>query len=368
MVDQYVRWVWRITKLEVWSNSNLSPISIEFLQIKITSHCATLAQNTSVGVIWPMQLGGVWSRRRPVVAQQPKGPSIGMEGPPLEVRNLSKCYQGDVWANRDINLTGNPGEILGILGPNGAGKTTLVRQITAELLPTSGSVSVLGHDVIREPTKVKAMLGVVPQEATLFDYLTVYQHLRIFAKLRGLPPRAAVIRADQLIKVLDLVEHRNMAVAKLSGGLRRRVLVGIAAIARPPVMVLDEPTTGLDPQSRRNLWSLLRRHREEGAFVLLTTHSMEEAEALCDRVGIIRGGRLLVVDTVANLCANHGFQFKITYFPCGTTGDGVTLYGADSQELIARIQEMGIQQFSVGRTNLEDVYLAMTGGTDEFDD
>ena len=349
-------------------DSNLSPNPNKLVQVKSKVRYATLAQRTSVGAIWPMQLGGVSCRHRPVVAQNPRDQSVAVEKPPLSVSNLSKCYQGDIWANSDINLAGNPAEILGILGPNGAGKTTLVRQITTELLPTSGTINVLGHDVIQDPTRVKALLGVVPQEATLFDYLTVYQHLRIFAKLRGLTPRAAVIRTEELIEDLDLVAHRNLAVAKLSGGLRRRVLVGIAAVAQPPVMVLDEPTTGLDPQSRRNLWSLLRRHRDEGAFVLLTTHSMEEAEALCDRVGIIRGGRLLVVDTVANLCANHGLQFKVTYFSDESTGDGVTLYGDDSQELITKLEEMGVQQYSVGRTNLEDVYLAMTGGMDEFDD
>jgi ABC-2 type transport system ATP-binding protein len=315
-----------------------------------------------------MQSGGESSRGRTVLAQHTGGPSVPMGSPPLEVRNLSKRYGSGTWANRDINLTGNQAEILGILGPNGAGKTTLVRQITTELLPTSGSVRVLGHDAIRDQTQVKALLGIVPQEAVLFNYLTVYQHLRILAKLRGLKPRAAGLRADRLIIDLDLIGHRDVAVANLSGGMKRRVMLGIASIAQPPVMVLDEPTTGLDPQSRRSLWSLLRQHREEGAFVLLTTHSMEEAEALCDRVAIIQSGRLLVVDTVKNLCSNHGFKFKITYFTDEFTEDGVTLFGADQPELIARVRAMGVQQFSVGRTNLEDVYLAMTSNINGFDD
>ena len=291
-----------------------------------------------------------------------------MESPPLVVHDLCKRYQGGVQANQDINFTGNPGEILGILGPNGAGKSTLVRQITTELLPTSGNISVFGHDVTLESTRVKNLLGVVPQEVTMFDYLTAFQHLRIFAKLRGLSSGSASLRADQLIEELDLVEHRDVAVANLSGGLRRRVLVGIAAVAHPPVMVLDEPTTGLDPQSRRNLWSLLRKHRENGAFVLLTTHSMEEAQALCDRVGIIRGGRLLVMDTIESLCANHGYRFKITYRKDEISRDVATIYGDDDQELVTSIRALGIQQFSVGQTNLEDVYLAMTGGVDEFDE
>ena len=315
-----------------------------------------------------MRLGSMLRRRRPIEPTISWDPSVPPEKAALSVQNLSKRYKGGVWANREINLTGNSGEILGILGPNGAGKTTLVRQITTELLPTSGSITVLGHDVVREPAQVKSLLGVVPQEAALFDYLTVYHHLRIFAKLRGINPKESGAKAEQLINDLDLNEHRDVQVRKLSGGLRRRVLVGIASAARPPVIILDEPTTGLDPESRRNLWSLLQRARGEGAFVLLTTHSMEEAEALCDRVGIIQGGQVLALDTPANLRAKQGFQFKITYFPNGSVMDAVTLYGADDQELVARVREMGFAQYSVGRTSLEDVYLAITGGKDSFDD
>ena len=132
-------------------------------------------------------------------------------------------------------------------------------------------------------------------------------------------------------------------------------------------MVLDEPTTGLDPQSRRNLWGLLRRARERGALVLLTTHSMEEAEALCDRVGIIQDGKVLALETVSNLRANHGFQFKVTYYPNVAQSEQATIYGADDQELVAKMKEKGIQQFSVGKTSLEDVYLNMTGGLEGFD-
>ena len=315
-----------------------------------------------------MHLGIVLQRRRPMVAQHSLDRSESMASPPLVVRNLSKRYKGGVWANRDINLTGNPGEILGILGPNGAGKTTLIRQITTELLPTSGQIHVSGHDVVTEPSKVKQFLGVVPQEATLFDYLTVHQHLRIFAKLRGASPRDARSRAEELVGELDLLPHRDRPINKLSGGLKRRVLVGIAAVAWPPLMILDEPTTGLDPQSRRHVWSLLRRHREAGTFVLLTTHNMEEAEALCDRVGIIRDGQLLALDTITNLRAEHGLEFKVTYFPNGRTGEGVTLYGSDDRELVARVLKLGFSQYSVARASLEDVYLALTGGMDEFDD
>ena len=140
--------------------------------------------------------------------------------------------------------------------------------------------------------------------------------------------------------------------------------MAIAALARPPVMVLDEPTTGLDPQSRRDLWALLKQYRDQGATVLLTTHYMEEAEALCDRVGIIKDGRLLALNTVANLRAALDYEFKITYVPNGVTEEPVTLYGGDDHELVERVRAEGVGQFTLGQTSLEDVYFALTGPED----
>ena len=280
--------------------------------------------------------------------------------PPLVIKGLNKRYKGGVWANRDIDLTADAGETLGILGPNGAGKTTLIRQITTELIPTSGSVTILGHDAIKEPAKVKSLLGIVPQEGTLFDYLTVYQHLRIFAKLRGYSARQAANRADELVVDLRMSEHRNAPISTISGGMRRRILIGLAALAKPPLMVLDEPTTGLDPQSRRDLWVLLQTYKDSGATVIITTHYMEEAEALCDRVGIIQDGRFVALDTVSNLRLSHGYAYKITYMTNGFGGEPVTLYGSDDQQLVKQVRAQGQDDFTLSRTNLEDVYLALT--------
>ena len=288
-------------------------------------------------------------------------PTAAEGSKPLDVRDLNMRYKSGTWANRDISFHANSGEVLGILGPNGAGKTTLVRQITTELVSTSGSVRVFGHDAATEPMPTKRLLGVMPQEAQMFGYLTVFQHLHIFGKLRGMHSDVAKRRALALIEELRLTEHRDVIVDKLSGGLRRRVLVGIASLASPPLLVLDEPTTGLDPQSRRDLWALLRRHRQQGATVLLTTHYMEEAEALCDRVGIINGGRLLALDTVENLRALHGHEFKITHQQPGGDGEVETLYGTDDAALVEQARALGIHQYSLSRTNLEDVYLALTG-------
>ena len=279
---------------------------------------------------------------------------------PLTVDHLNKRYGSGPYANRDISFSAHPGEMLGILGPNGAGKTTLVRQITTELLSTSGSIHVFGLDVASDPIGAKNLMGVVPQEAQLFELLTVYETLKIFAKLRGLSSRDASSRAKELLTVLRLAEYRDVTTVRLSGGLKRRVMVGISMIARSGLIVLDEPTTGLDPQSRRDMWDLMRDYKDRGATILMTTHYMEEAEALCDRVGIISQGRLLALDTVPNLRSSRGFDFKITYTSDGLNGATQTIFGTNDRELVERVRQMGIRQYSVGRTTLEDVYLALT--------
>ena len=280
---------------------------------------------------------------------------------PLVVEGLDKRYKRGVHANRDISLEARPGEVLGILGPNGAGKTTLVRQITTELLPTSGEIRVFGVNAVADPIAVKNLMGIVPQEAQLFDMLTVRETLSIFGKLRGLSGRDVKRRVDEIISELRLDAHMNVVNVKLSGGLKRRVMVGMAALADPGLIVLDEPTTGLDPQSRRDLWNLVREHRARGAAILMTTHYMEEAEELCDRVGIISNGRLLALDSVEGLKSAHGFDFKVTYSANGQNGATETIYGKDDHALVEQVRAMGIRQFSVNRTTLEDVYLALTG-------
>ena len=277
----------------------------------------------------------------------------------LEVSRLNKRYKDGTWANRDISFTVGEGELLGILGPNGAGKTTLVRQITTELLPTSGEVRVMGYSAVSEPTRVKGVVGTIPQEATLYGELSVWHHLRVFGRLHGLSRKDSRARADELVDALGLGAHRNKFPGALSGGLRRRVLVGIAVLARPPLLVLDEPTTGLDPQSRRELWSVVNRYKAGGTSVLLTTHYMEEAEALSDRVGIINGGRMLAMDSVDALRSVHNLEFKATFREGG--GETHTIYGGAAHELSERLRAQDVEEFSISKANLEDVYLALTG-------
>ena len=278
---------------------------------------------------------------------------------PVEVTDLNKRYKNGTWANRDITFTVERGEILGILGPNGAGKTTLVRQITTELMPTSGDVRVMGHSAVFEPSLVKSLMGIIPQEAALYYRLSVWHHLRAFGRLHGLSIRDSRVRADELVEALRLGDHRDKEPHELSGGLRRRVLIGIAMLARPSLLVLDEPTAGLDPQSRRDLWSIVARYKAEGTAVLLTTHYMEEAEALSDRVGIINEGRLLAIDSVDSLRSAHRLGFKATFR--SVEGEPRTIYGGTSHELSEQLKNRSVEEFSVSRTNLEDVYLALTG-------
>lgn len=283
--------------------------------------------------------------------------STSRRPPPIEVRNLHKRYKDGPHANQNVSLTVNWGEALGVLGPNGAGKTTLVRQITTELLPTSGEVRVVGIDAVANPDDAKARIGVVPQEARLFQGLSVYRHLRIFGVLRGLSRRDARERADELIEELDLTAHRDFNSERLSGGLRRRLLVGIAMLAQPDVLILDEPTVGLDVESRQRLWEVLQSYRQRDAAVLLTTHYMEEAETLCDRIGIIQDGRLISLDTISNLRASIGHEYKLVY----ETSEGPrTLFGDDHLALADQLRAQCIDEYSVMRTSLEDVYLALT--------
>jgi len=280
----------------------------------------------------------------------------------IQVVNLTKQYRQGPLANDGITLSVARGELFGLLGPNGAGKSTLVRQVTGELMPSSGEVRVFGIDVIKRPVAARRLLGVVPQEAGLFGVLTVEDHLTSFGRIRGLRGRTLRTRVEQLVQELNLGEHRGKRAMRLSGGLKRKLLVGIALLGSPRAIVLDEPTTGLDPQSRREVWDMIRGYQRGGAAVLLTTHYMEEAEYLSDRVGIMSQGRLAAMGTVEELHSRISNRYKLTYrLPDGDyPRERITTYGRTADELNARIAELGLEEYDLARTNLEDIYLELT--------
>jgi len=187
------------------------------------------------------------------------------------VRGLVKQYADGTRANRGIDLDVRSGEVVAVLGPNGAGKTTFLRQLTTELRPSGGTIRVFGIDVVAEPQRAKRLMGITPQEAGMFESLTVREHLQLFARLKGLARRAADAATTEVIALLALSEHERRSVGSLSGGLRRRILIGLALLGDPPLLVLDEPTTGLDPASRRTVWSVLRQIVQQGTTVVLST-------------------------------------------------------------------------------------------------
>jgi lipooligosaccharide transport system ATP-binding protein len=231
--------------------------------------------------------------------------SAAPRAPAILARDLHKAYGGLV-AVDGVDFEVAPGECLGFLGPNGAGKTTTMKMIYGLARVDSGRLEVLGLDVVHRRREVKARLGVVPQDDNLDRQLTVREQLLVHGAFHGLRGAAARDRADELLEFARLADRADAQVRELSGGMRRRLLIARALVNRPELVVLDEPTTGLDPQARLVVWSTLGALRAEGVTLVLTTHYMEEAARLCDRLVIMDAGRIVVDGSPAALCARFG--------------------------------------------------------------
>ncbi len=218
----------------------------------------------------------------------------------IVIDNLTKRYE-DVTAVDGLSLEVEKGELFGLLGPNGAGKTTTINVLCGLLEPTSGSASVGGHDVRKEPKKVKELIGVSPQETVVFSYLTGRENVELFGNLHTMPKEKLKKSVDELLRKMGLFEDARRRVGKYSGGMKRRVNLIMALVNDPEIVFLDEPTAGMDPQSRRAVWDFIRELKKRNKTVILTTHYMEEAEELCDRVGIIDYGKLIALGTPKQL-------------------------------------------------------------------
>ena len=218
----------------------------------------------------------------------------------LSVDQLTKSF-GDTRAVSDVTFSIQAGEIFGLLGPNGAGKTTTISMICGLLAPDEGKVIVNGGDFARDPGAAQKSMGVVPQEVALYEELSAEENLRFWGKLAGLSSQSAAARATELLEELSLTDRRKDAVRTYSGGMKRRVNIGCALLHEPKLLLLDEPTVGIDPQARANILEFVRDLSRRGTGVLYTTHYLEEAESLCDRIGIIDQGRLLAVGTLGEL-------------------------------------------------------------------
>jgi ABC-2 type transport system ATP-binding protein len=305
----------------------------------------------------------------------------GSPGPVIEVAGLSKSF-GDVEAVRGVSFEVSRGEVFGFLGPNGAGKTTTINMLCTLAKPTGGTARVAGHDVVAERDGVRRNIGLVFQDPTLDGYLTAEQNLQLHAELYGVESRAIPGRMRQVLEMVGLWERRKAAVQTFSGGMRRRLEIARGLMHSPRVLFLDEPTIGLDPQTRSSIWSYIRELQErEEITIFMTTHYMDEAE-FCDRIAIMDRGEIVVLDTPEALKAGVGADrvrieteddgaalaglvdgFGIE----GTIAEGaVTFFVPSGEEFVPRLfAELGvaIRSVSVSRPTLDDVFMTYTGKT-----
>ncbi len=217
----------------------------------------------------------------------------------LSVKKLNKIYRGNIHALKDLNLEVKEGEILGLLGPNGAGKSTFINILAGVTDKTSGEVIVWGFNLDKNPRQVRVSLGIVPQEINVDPFFTPKKLLDLQAGLFGVKKKDRI--TDTIIELVALKDKSNSYTRSLSGGMKRRLLIAKALVHKPPIVILDEPTAGVDVELRRNLWENIRSLRKLGVTIILTTHYLQEAEELCDRVGIIHKGSLIALDTTENM-------------------------------------------------------------------
>jgi ABC-2 type transport system ATP-binding protein len=218
----------------------------------------------------------------------------------LHVAGLGKRY-GAAEAVVQLSFDIFEGEVFGLLGPNGAGKTTTTSMLATERRPSAGDATLFGYSICKEPKAVRRMIGVAPQEVALYPTLSAAENLRFFGRVHGVRRKELERRIDELLGLVGLEAHRDAVVATFSGGMQRRLNLAVALVHEPRLLLLDEPTAGVDPQSRQHIFDIIRRLRDRGAAILYTTHYMEEAEKLCDRLGIIDQGRIIAIGTLKNL-------------------------------------------------------------------
>ncbi len=298
--------------------------------------------------------------------------------PAIRFNNVSKTYagaRGNVQALSGVSFDIQAGEFFGLLGPNGAGKTTLISILAGLSRATGGQVSVMGHDVVADYAAARKALGIVPQELVFDPFFSVVETLRIQSGYFGVKNNQAWI--DEVLAELGLADKANANMRQLSGGMKRRVLVAQALVHRPPVIVLDEPTAGVDVELRQTLWRFVARLNREGHTVLLTTHYLEEAEALCGRIGMLKGGKLVALDSTAALLAGRAstmLRFKTDQaLPPGlaeqarVTGRIVQLKAQSAAQVESylaalRAANVQVEDLAIGRADLEDVFLEIMQG------
>ncbi len=279
----------------------------------------------------------------------------------LHAGSIVKRYADGTEAVRGIDLTVAGGEAISILGPNGAGKTTFLRMLTTELKPTAGEVNIFGTDAIADPRKAKTKIGVTPQEAGVFETLKGNEHLELFGRLKGLAKNEARSQSERILADLGLSESAKKRVGDLSGGQRRRLLIGLALMGNPPLLILDEPTTGLDPVSRRQVWDLLKRIVAGGTTLIFSTHYMEEAEQLSDRIALIDAGKIVALGTLPELQSRFPLRYRLKFTGDAAVAGTKTLFFEKFEEVQSFIENTAPVEYQISTSSLEDVYFSIVG-------
>jgi lipooligosaccharide transport system ATP-binding protein len=301
----------------------------------------------------------------------------------VRARGLTKRF-GSFTAVDGIDFELVRGEAFGFLGPNGAGKSSTMRMLGCVSPPTHGDLTILGGDPVRDGAAIRARLGVVPQEDTLDNELTVRENLLVYGRYFGLPRKLINERTDQLLDFVQLADRAGDQVDPLSGGMKRRLTIARSLINDPEILILDEPTTGLDPQARHVVWDRLFSLKQRGVTLILTTHYMDEAEQLCDRLVVMDHGTIAAEGTPRDLITRYSTPevLELRFAPgqqdvaaekikdlsperMEVTADRLLIYAADGDEFLARVHRAGIEPLTelVRRSSLEDVFLYLTGRT-----
>ena len=297
----------------------------------------------------------------------------------VEVVDIARRF-GSVQALAGIDLAVAEGEFFGLLGPNGAGKTTLISIIAGLTRADRGTARILGHDVVADYRRARRALGVVPQELVFDPFFSVRETLEIQSGYFGIRNNGAWI--DEILHHLDLVGKADANMRALSGGMKRRVLVGQALVHKPPVIVLDEPTAGVDVELRQSLWAFIRKLNRDGHTIILTTHYLEEAEALCARIAMLKAGRVVALDTTRNLLSRapgltvrlaaprvpDAWRDKVLRHESGLFYLSLATY-ADLERLLAalRMEHIPIDELALAETDLEQVFLKIMAGDEALD-